>query len=116
MGIRAYVVKQGSEYDGCEYFCNRMVDVMYMLDDNEIPFKHCTEKSSRKYDASWVIDCANGELQQYIAKLETMSPNELHENFKECHNPYSNEDVLAILRAWLRCIDLKENVIKVHWN
>jgi hypothetical protein len=120
MGIRAYVVKPSSEhrngYDGCEYLRNNMVEVLDMLDDNGIPYKHCYEKSSREHDASWVIDCKNGELQQYVAKLETLSPDEIHENFIEDDHQRTNEDVLCCLKAWLQCIDPKENVIRVHWH
>ena len=115
MGIRAYVVKQGNEYDGNEYFRNLMPEVMEMLHFNEITYEHVWERHS-EHDASWVIDCKSGALQQYVAKLETLQPDEVHEDFRKCHNQYTNEDVLKILKAWLRCIDPKENVIKIHWH
>ncbi|MDR0327489.1 MAG: hypothetical protein LBI05_04250 [Planctomycetaceae bacterium] len=121
MGIRAYVVTQENKYDGGEYFSNHMADVMGMLDDNGIPFvvglgKRIGSESRRKDETHWMIDCENGALQEYVAKLETLPPNEPHEYFQECNNPYSNEWVLESLKTWLRHVDPKENAIRIHWH
>ena len=116
MGIRAYVVTQEGQYDGCEYFCNRMPEMMDMFDENEIPYAIGYGKRSRRDEVHWVIDCEDGELQQYVAKLEMLPPDELHENFQECSNPYSNEEVSGCLKNWLQHIDPKDNVIRIHWH
>ena len=121
MGIRAHVVTQEGNYDGCEYFNNRMSDVMDMFENNGIPFvigtgKRIGSTSRKKNDTHWAIDCENGALQQYVATLETLPPEEIHEDFQESSHPYSNEWVLDCLKAWLRHIDPKENVIRIHWH
>ena len=121
MGIRAYVVTQENKYSGSECFNNGMSEVMDMFEDNEISFavgfgKRIDSESRRRDDTHWVIDCENGALQQYVAKLEMLPPDEPHEYFLERNNPYSNEWVLDCLKEWLQHIDPKENVIRVHWH
>ena len=121
MGIRAYVVTQENKYDGSEYFRNVMPEVFDMLDANGISVAvgwgtRIGSESRRKDETHWMIDCENGALQQYVAKLETLPPDEMHEVFLECSNPYTNGHILSILKAWLRHVDPKENVIRVHWH
>jgi hypothetical protein len=116
MGIRAYVVTQENEYDGSEYFCNRMMYVWEMFEENGISFAVGSGKRSRRDEVHWVIDCEDEELQQYVAKLETLTPDEIHENFQEASNPDTNEEVIDDLKQWLKHIDPKEKVIRVHWH
>ena len=121
MGIRAYVVTQENKYDGNEYFRNEMPEIIDMLNDNGIPFvvgsgRRIGSECRRKDETHWMIDCENGALQRYVAKLETLPLDEIHEVFLECYNPYTNGDILGILKAWLRHVDPKENVIRVHWH
>jgi hypothetical protein len=116
MGIRAYVVTQENKYSGGEYFNNRMPEVMDMFDENGIPFAIGWGKKHRRHETHWVIDCEDNELQQYVDKLETLPPDEVHEDFIECENGYSNEWVVGCLKQWLKHIDPKEKVIRIHWH
>ena len=109
MGVRAHVITQENKNDGGEYFNNRMPEVMDMFDNNGIPFE-----IGRK--DHWMIDCENGAFQRYVDKLETLPPDEIHEDFLECSNAYTNEWVFDCLKAWLQHIDPKENVIRLYWR
>jgi len=115
MGYRAHIVTECiRKHGGFEAFNWKANEVQEMLEKNGIDVR------IQRIDvesAMWEISTAgdSGKMyQRFIAKLETLPPDEINEFFLP-DGGYTNEDVKDVLENWWGYRDKRDDVIRVDW-
>ena len=115
MGFRANIVTECvHKHDGSSVFNRKAKEVQDMLEKNGIDVRtRWLDLESAKWEIS--TSGTSGKMyQRFIAKLETLPPDEINEFFTE-GGEYTNENVKEILEEWWRYRDKQDDVIRIDW-
>ena len=109
MSWRAYIVKKYvCEYGGSA-FNYASCELYTLLTENEIAvFDNTTSDLPDK----WEIRDVTG-LKKLVKKLSQLPPGATCEHFSDA--TFTNSYVVIVLSEWLKHVDKKSKVIRVHW-
>ena len=113
MSDRTYahvVVKYVCCYGNASFSSEDAMAVGKLFDDFEVEVWLSDEDCQT---GNWEID-ADG-LKACIKRLEKLKPTAKCKYFKRSKGQYSNADVLAILKDWLKHADKEDHMVRVHW-
>jgi len=116
MGCCAHVVKKYvCEYSGSCTF-NHQADIVYeMLTDHDVDIYLANEGNNY---SDWEIRRGGGELDAFIAKLESLRPDAVNKYFKGekyAGERRTNREIAEILKEWTKYWDKRDDVIRVRW-
>jgi hypothetical protein len=118
MSVRAHCVKKYV----CEYApgaaFNSVVagSVFHLLSEYDVDVYSDDDDN---YCGNWEINCEDNAkaLRGCIAELKEMPPDEVNGNFESDPKDYqyTHQQVIDELEDWLKYIDKKNDVIRIHW-